>query len=103
MDSTTASTLVVQGNEVMTMLLPFIVGGLIIPLVGALKKYVAFVGDVIPPEFVQGVLIMITVYFLAGYFSPEMTIAEVIDYSFKVTGGVTIAYGGVKVYKKISN
>lgn len=96
------STLIVGSNETMNLLLPFIIGGLIMPLVGALKKYVAFVGNVIPPEFVQGILIMITVYFLSAYFSPDMAIADVVAYSFQVTGGVTIAYGGVKIAKKLN-
>ena len=39
------TTALTGGSETLNYLMPFIVGGLIVPIVGALKKYVSFVEE----------------------------------------------------------
>lgn len=82
-------------TELIQTLMQFFLGGLIIPLVGLLKKTV-LVGQVLRPEFVTGILAIAVAFGLQQWLAPEMTTKEVINLGLAATGVTSIMYGGKK-------
>lgn len=93
-------TAVNTGVDTLNLIMPQLIGGLIIPIVGLLKKYVAFVGNVIPAEFVQSALAVAAAFILTSLIPTDMSIHETIKFGLETVGTTTILYGGVKVAKK---
>ena len=97
------TTVVNTGVETLNLIMPQIIGGLIIPVVGALKKYTSFVGTVVPGEFVQSLLAVIATLILTTFIPTDMTFHEIIKFGLEMVGTTTILYGGVKMAKKKGN
>ena len=86
-------------TEVIQTLMQFFVGGLIIPIVGLLKKTI-LVGDTLRPEFVTGMLAIVVAFGLREWLNPAMTITEAVNLGLATAGVTSIMYGGKKVVKK---
>ena len=89
-----------SGNAAMNMIMPQIIGGIVIPVVGLLKKYVAFVGNVIPSEFVQSAFCVGGAFAIAAMFAPSMEPVTIIKFGLESAGTATLIYGGVRIAAK---
>lgn len=80
--------------------LPYIGGGIIVPIIGLLKKTPLF--NVVRPEFLKLILFALTTWGMFAWLYPEfvLTFAEVMDIAFQGVGVAVTIYGGVKVVKK---
>lgn len=81
----------------MTILLPIIVGGAIVPVVALIKK--TGVADIVRPEFISAILAIAASYGLSQWLAPDATIEMIIQQGLAALGGTSLVYGGVKVVK----
>lgn len=93
----TLQVVVDQGQKVLYFLMPQIVGGLIVPIVAILKKYVVYIGNEIPAEFVVGVLAIIAAVGLDALFPSGMSVEQLIRYALESVGTASVIYGGVRL------
>ncbi len=76
----------------------FIVGGLVIPLVGAIKQTI--IVNYVRPEFLTALLAIGITAGLGTWLAPELSINEIIRLGLAAVGGTSIIYGGKKVIVK---
>ena len=84
-----------MGNETLTTLLAIVVGGVVIPIVGVIKKTV--VVNYIRPEFLTAILAIVAAYGLSLWLVPGITIDDLIRLALASVGGTSLIYGTTKI------
>lgn len=87
-----------MGNETLQIIAAAVVGGLIVPIVGALKMTV--IVKYVKPEFLTLTLAALAVWGLAAWQAPELTANDIILLAMAATGTGSIVYGTKKIAKK---
>lgn len=84
--------------ETIQMLLAAIAGGLVIPLVGALKA--TALTNYVRPEFLKAAILTLVAWGLSAWLMPELAMSEIIQLGLAATGAGTVLYGAKKAVTK---
>ncbi len=81
-------------EEILQTVAAFVVGGLVIPLVGKIKQTV--IVNYVRPEFLTGLLAIGATYGLSVFLAPDLQINDIIRLAMAAIGGTSLIYGGKK-------
>ena len=92
-------------QETLNTLIALLGGGLILPIIGVLKKQTTgtVMEDYVRWELVTGILLLGLTWGVCHFLAPTMTIAEVVKLGLTATGAASMVYGGALTAKIVKN